>query len=107
MLNSQSGLLGVSGISNDIRDVLKSKSKRAKLAIEVFCYNAAKWIGAYIAALNGIDAIVFTGGIGENNPEVRKKILKHFSYLKGRNKFKVFVIPSDEEEEMLEEAEKV
>ena len=122
MLNSKSGLLGISGISNDIRDILKSKSKKARLALDVFCYNAAKWIGAYAAVLDGVSAIVFTGGIGENNPEVRKKILEYFSHLglkidneknkrneriisSNSSKVTVYIIPCDETREMLEEAE--
>jgi len=78
MLNEQSGLLGISGISNDMRILLGEAqardNQRARLAIEMFCYRARKYVGAYLAALNGAEAVVFTGGIGENSPDVRAKI---------------------------------
>ena len=75
-LNTESGLKGVSGLSNDMRELLgaATASDRAKLAIEVFCYRARKYIGAYLAAMGGADAIIFTGGIGENSPEIRARI---------------------------------
>jgi len=78
LLNTQSGLLGISGLTNDMRE-LQSKLKehddrRVRLAIEIFCYRARKYIGAYLAAMGGADAIVFTGGIGENSPDVRARI---------------------------------
>jgi acetate kinase len=77
-LNEKSGLLGVSGRTNDMRElqeaVNEGKDERAKLAIEVFCYRAKKYIGAYLAVLGGADAIVFGGGIGENSPDVRARI---------------------------------
>src|SRR5580698_9807624 len=75
LLNMQSGLLGISGLSNDMRELqaeLKEhEDRRVRLAIEVFCYRARKYIGAYLACMTGADAIVFTGGIGENSPEIR------------------------------------
>ena len=78
LLNKQSGLLGISGLTNDMRDLLaeahENQDRRAKLAIEIFCYRARKQIGAYLAALGGADAIVFGGGIGENAPEIRARI---------------------------------
>lgn len=78
LLNEKSGLLGISGFTNDMRTLqLKIKDgseNRAELAIEMFCYRARKYIGAYLAALGGADAIVFTGGIGENSPQIRAKI---------------------------------
>jgi acetate kinase len=78
LLNTQSGLLGVSGLTNDMRELqaeLKEHDdRRVRLAIELFCYRARKYIGAYLAAMHGADAIVFTGGIGENSPEVRSRI---------------------------------
>jgi len=78
LLNKQSGLLGISGLTNDMRELLdearESNDRRARLAIEIFCYRARKYIGSYLAAMNGADAIVFTGGIGENSPEVRAGI---------------------------------
>ncbi len=114
ILNNESGLLGVSGSSHDLRDLMSSKDERARLAAEMFFYSIAKQIGAYAAAMNGVDTIVFTAGIGQNNPFVRKKILDYFGYLgvnidnaknKGNKRIisskgssvKVMVIPTDEE----------
>jgi len=78
LLNTQSGLLGISGLTNDMRELqaeLKEHDdRRVRLAIEVFCYRARKYIGAYLAAMGGADAVVFTGGIGENSPDVRARI---------------------------------
>lgn len=74
LLNKQSGLLGLSGSSNDMRDLLQKRKegdRRAGLAVEIFCYRVRKYIGSYMAALGGADAVVFTGGIGENADEVR------------------------------------
>jgi acetate kinase len=76
-LNTRSGLLGVSGTSPDVRDLLESESAgdaRAALALDMFCYRARKYIGSYMAALGGADAIVFGGGIGEHLPEIRARI---------------------------------
>jgi acetate kinase len=83
LLNKKSGLLGLCGKS-DMRDIIelaKSGDRAAEIAIEVFVYRVQKYIGAYIAALNGIDALVFTGGIGENSSYIRSLIVKNFSYL--------------------------
>jgi acetate kinase len=78
MLNSRSGLLGISGISNDMRELQDKVStdteSRAGLAIEVFCYRARKYVGSFLAAMGGADALIFTGGIGENAPQVRARI---------------------------------
>jgi acetate kinase len=75
ILNRQSGLLGVSGITSDMRRLSQhTADAKAKLAIEMFCYRARKYIGAYLAAMGGADAVVFTGGIGENSPAVRARI---------------------------------
>jgi acetate kinase len=78
MLNRESGLLGVSGLTADMRDLLAEAAehddRRARLAIDIFCNRVRKYIGAYVAALGGADAIVFAGGIGENSPEVRARI---------------------------------
>ncbi len=78
LLNTQSGLLGISGLTNDMRELqaeLKEHDdRRVRLAIEIFCYRARKYIGSYLAAMGGADAIVFTGGIGENSPDVRARI---------------------------------
>ena len=76
-LNTRSGLRGVSGISRDVRELLEAEARgetRAALALEMFCYQIRKYIGAYIAALGGTDAVVFGGGIGENAPQVRARI---------------------------------
>jgi len=78
LLNTQSGLLGISGLTNDMRELqaeLKEHDdRRVRLAVEIFCYRARKYIGAFLAAMGGADAIVFTGGIGENSPDVRERI---------------------------------
>ncbi len=84
LLNKQSGLLGISGLTNDMRELLAEASenndRRAKLAIEIFCYRAAKYIGSYLAAMNGADAIIFAGGIGENSSEVRRLICENLNW---------------------------
>jgi acetate kinase len=74
MLYKKSGLLGISGISNDMRDLLASDAPAARLAIDYFVYRAAKEIGALAAVLGGVDGLVFTGGIGENSAEIRRRI---------------------------------
>jgi acetate kinase len=78
LLNTQSGLLGISGLTNDMRELQaelqEHDDRRVRLAIEIFCYRARKYIGAYLAAMDGADAVVFTGGIGENSPYVRAGI---------------------------------
>jgi acetate kinase len=78
LLNTQSGLLGLSGLTNDMRELLSElkehDDRRVRLAIEIFCYRARKYLGAYLAAMGGADAIVFTGGIGENSPDVRARV---------------------------------
>jgi acetate kinase len=84
LLNKQSGLLGLSGLTNDMRDLLaeeqENQDRRAKLAIDIFCTRVRKYIGAYLAELGGTDAIVFTGGIGENSPAIRERILKGLTW---------------------------
>ncbi len=120
ILNKQSGLLGISGVSSDMREVEAAAdggNDRAKLAINMFVYRVRKYIGAYIAAMNGIDAIVFTGGIGENNQPIREAVclglsglgvdldLEQNKKIRGvegtistpSSKIKVIVIPTDEE----------
>lgn len=74
LLYNESGLLGVSGVSPDMRELLSSQNTQAKQAIELFCYRAALEIGALFIALNGCDALIFTAGIGESATIVRKKI---------------------------------
>ncbi len=84
LLNTQSGLLGVSGLTNDMRELqgeLKDHDdRRVRLAIEIFCYRARKYIGAYLAAMGGADGIVFTGGIGENSPQIRAGICQNLEW---------------------------
>lgn len=116
-LNERSGLLGVSGLSADVRDLLASDDPRARLAVAMFCYRARKYVGAYLPALGGADAVVFTGGVGEHVPEVRAEICRGMGWCglvvdEARNRatvggegrisadgarIGVLVIPSDEE----------
>ncbi len=83
MVNHESGLLGVSETSSDMRDLLDHEKKdvRAAEAVTLFCYQAKKWIGAYAAALGGLNTLVFTGGIGENAPVVRARICEGLNFL--------------------------
>jgi acetate kinase len=122
LLNKQSGLLGISGLTSDMRELLaeahEENDRRARLAVEIFCYRVRKYIGAYLAAMNGADAIVFTGGIGENSPEVRSRVCEGLQWLgleldedlnrnhidrregkisKSDSRLAVYVIPTDEE----------
>jgi acetate kinase len=121
LLNTQSGLLGVSGLTNDMRELLREvkdhEDRRARLAIEIFCYRARKYIGAFLAGMGGADAIVFTGGIGENQSEIRTQICEGLEWAGLRldphknsqpagfegqistsdSRLHAFVIPTDEE----------
>jgi acetate kinase len=83
LVNKKAGLLGVSGLSPDMRELLTHEggNPRAKLAIDLFCYQAKKFLGCMAAALGGIDTLVFTGGIGENSSEIRKRICTELEYL--------------------------
>ncbi|MCK5107138.1 MAG: acetate/propionate family kinase [Nanoarchaeota archaeon] len=81
ILNKESGLKGISGISNDVRDLLASKNPRAKLAIESYIYRIAKYIGSYITAMNGVDCIVFTAGTGYRNAYIRNQVLNYLKFL--------------------------
>jgi len=81
MLYKKSGLLGVSGISNDMRDLLAANEPQAQLAVDYFVYRAAKEIGALVAVLGGVDGLVFTAGIGENSPEIRRRICESSAWL--------------------------
>ncbi len=85
ILNKESGVYGISGgLSSDFRDLEAAAdegNRKAELAIDVFSYRTAKYIGSYIAAMNGVDAIAFTAGIGENTSIVRRKVLEHFGYM--------------------------
>ena len=114
MLYKKSGLLGISGISNDMRDLLGRPEPEAKLAVDYFVYRAAKEIGALTAVLGGVDALVFTAGIGENSPEIRRQICGASAWLgieldqqknakkatrisTANSKVSVWVIPTNEE----------
>ncbi len=115
LMNKQSGLLGISETSNDLREIIeaaKDNSHLSQLAIDIFCYRIKKYVGAYMAALGGLDALVFTGGIGENAAIVREKVCENMecigikidSILNGKSeevigtgKTKVFVIKTNEE----------
>ena len=83
MVNARSGLLGVSEISSDMRDLIRQEESdgRAADAIALFCYQAKKWVGAFSAALGGLDTLVFAGGIGENSPVVRARICDGLGFL--------------------------
>lgn len=85
LLNKQSGLLGISGLTNDMRELLaearENNDRRARLAVELFCYRASKYIGSYLAAMNGADAVIFTGGIGENSADVRRLICENLTWM--------------------------
>ena len=83
LINHESGLLGISGTSSDMRDLIKwqSTDARAAEAVELFCYQAKKWIGAYAAALGGIDTLIFSGGIGEHAAEIRSRICIGLGFL--------------------------
>jgi acetate kinase len=83
MINHESGLLGISETSSDMRELLlrEKKDVRAAEAVELFCYQAKKWIGSFAAALGGLDTLVFAGGIGENAPPVRARICKDLGFL--------------------------
>ncbi len=122
MLNKRSGLLGISGLTNDMRDleieITEHQDRRAQLAIDMFCSRIVKYVGAYLTAMNGADAICFSAGIGENAPDVRAKVCEHLEFLgvkidkklnnkmiRGKegvistpdSKLQVYVIPTNEE----------
>ena len=84
IINKESGLQGVSGLSSDMRDIEEAAAKghaRAELALAVFCYRIRKYVGAYAAAMGGLDAIVFTAGIGENSPIIRERVCRDLGFL--------------------------
>lgn len=84
LLNKQSGLLGISGLTNDMRELLEEEQenndRRARLAIEIFVQRVKKYIGAYLAEMDGADAVIFAGGIGENSPEIRSRICREMGW---------------------------
>lgn len=96
LLYRRSGLLGLSGISADMQVLLASDKPEAAMAIDYYCYAAARYAGSLIVAMNGIDDVVFTGGIGENAGVIRDKIMQHLQWL-NIAKDKVHVVPADEE----------
>jgi acetate kinase len=118
-MNKKSGLLGLSGVSNDVRDIEEAAlrgNQRANIALEIYCYRVRKYIGSYAAAMGGVDAIVFTAGLGENSISMRSRICRDLEFLGARldpdkNKVrgkeqeisvdrapvKIFVIPTNEE----------
>jgi len=95
LLNKESGLLGLSEVSNDMREIIKQMphNKKAKRALDIFSYRIKKYIGAYAGVMAGVDAVVFTGGIGENHPDLMKEICKSVV----ADKTKVLIVPTDEE----------
>jgi len=121
LLNTQSGLLGISGLTNDMRvlqqELKEHEDRRVRLAIEIFSYRAKKYIGSYLAAMGGADAVVFTGGIGENSADIRRRICEGLEWFALKmdpaknekaigheerittddSKLHAFVIPTDEE----------
>ncbi len=115
ILNDKSGLLGISGISPDMRDLKHNPDKRAQLARKIFVNRIIRYIGAYIAEMQGVDGIAFTAGVGEHDARVRRDVMKSFQFLgmkpdfdanwtngekfitKPDSKIKVMIIPTDEE----------
>jgi acetate kinase len=114
ILYKKSGLLGISGISNDMRDILASADPCARLAVDYFVYRLTKEIGASVAVLGGVDGLVFTAGIGENSPEIRRRTCDASAWLgieldpeancrndlrisTPQSKVSVWVIPTNEE----------
>ena len=117
LLNRESGLLGVSGLSSDMRDIyraLKKHNKRAKLAYDIFIHRLHKYIGAFAVGMDGVDAISFTGGIGQNHAPTRRGVCSNLTFLgvkiddkknekdavvisKPSSKIKILVVPTDEE----------
>ncbi|MFN8587391.1 MAG: acetate kinase [Candidatus Eisenbacteria bacterium] len=84
MLNKHSGLFGISGVSNDMRELLAEEAKgheRSKLAVDLFCYRLRKYVAAYAGAMGGVDAVIFTGGIGENSPAIRARALAGLEFM--------------------------
>jgi acetate kinase len=128
-LNHRSGLLGLSGISNDMRELtaVYDDHPRARLAVDIFCYRVRKYIGAYLAALGGAQGVIFSGGIGENNPLVRSLVCRNMEWcglrldpsanasVLGRDglisaadsTLKIFVVHSDEEMIIAQETARV
>ncbi|MDO8352610.1 MAG: acetate kinase, partial [Aestuariivirga sp.] len=96
LLYRRSGLLGISGLSSDMRELLASPAAEAAEAVNAYCYQAARYAGSLAVAIGGLDAIVFTGGIGENAEPVRQKILAQLLFL-GLKANDVYVVKANEE----------
>ena len=129
LLNKKSGMLGASGVSSDMRDIEDHSAngdKRARTSLEMYAYQIKRYIGSYVAAMNGIDVLVFTAGIGENSPLIRKMVCENMDYLgieidesknevRGKeriissdnSKVEVMVIPTNEELVIAEDTEKI
>jgi acetate kinase len=130
LLNKHSGMQGISGHSSDMRDIIQEAKEghaNSKLALDIYCYRIKKYIGAYTACMGGLDALVFTAGIGENSPAIRERCCGGLEFLgieldEGRNeeavgvealiskdksKVKVFAIPTNEELVIAQETKKV
>jgi len=130
LLNKHSGLIGVSGVSSDVREIVagaESGNSNAKLALDIYCYRIKKYIGAYAAAMGGLDALVFTAGVGENSPIVRAQVCRRMEFLgvhlnRTKNKSAVgveadisednatartFVIPTNEELVIARDTERI
>jgi len=130
LLNKHSGLMGISGLSSDVRDLeeeMEGGNERAKLAMDVYCYRIRKYVGAYAAAMGGLDALIFTAGVGENSPFVRKSVCDGLDFFgvsldekkneerssqarkisSDTSKADIFVIPTDEELVIALDTEKI
>jgi len=129
LLNKKSGILGITGISSDMRDIIeasKNSNKRAEMALDMYCYRIKKYISAYTGILGGLDALVFTAGVGENSPLIRSKACEGLSFLgididetkndavrneteisKDGSLVQIFVIPTNEEIVIAREAERL
>jgi acetate kinase len=130
LLNKHSGMQGISGVSSDMRDIMEEANKGnagAKLTLDIYCYRIRKYIGAYAAAMGGLDVLIFTAGVGENAPVVRKKACENLEFLGIRidnqrneemirkegmicandSKVKVWVIPTNEELVIAQDTERI
>ena len=129
LINKQSGLLAVAGVADmrDVEDRYMAGDPKSRLAFDIFCYRILKYVGAYTAAMDGLDAIAFTGGIGENSPLVRERVCSSLTYLgvsidpaineprskqerrisTPESKVKVYVVPTDEERVIAQETMKL
>lgn len=131
LINKHSGMLGITGVSSDMREIeiaaFEKGNERAKLGLDMYHYRVSKYIGAYAAAMNGVDMVVFTGGIGENGPNTREEVCKRLEFLgvkfdddkndglrgkealisKEDSKVKIMVVPTNEELVIAEDTQKI